>query len=87
MLYIPKTADYLKIVTDEEVKDFALINFSKSFKFTREKLYPKLSEEKSLREAVESFYNFLARPPEVEIYIELIEKNARCKSYDATKFC
>ena len=30
MLYIPKIDDYLEILTDEEVKDFAAIN-SKSF--------------------------------------------------------
>ena len=27
MLYIPTIADYLKILTDEEVKDFVLTNF------------------------------------------------------------
>ena len=47
MLYIPKTADYLKIDTDEEVKDFILINLGEYFKSTREKLYPKLGERKS----------------------------------------
>ena len=28
MVYIPKTDDDLKILTDEEVKDFEAINFS-----------------------------------------------------------
>ena len=28
MLYIPKINDYLKILTDKEVKDFVVINFS-----------------------------------------------------------
>ena len=32
MLYIPKIDDYLKVVTDEEVKDFAAINFREYFK-------------------------------------------------------
>ena len=45
MLYIPKIDDYLKILTDEEVKDFVAINFSKYFNTTREKLYSKLFEE------------------------------------------
>ena len=27
-LYIPKINDYLKILTDKEVKDFVVINFS-----------------------------------------------------------
>ena len=39
MLYTPKTDDYLKILTDEEVKDFIAINFSEHFKSTKEKLY------------------------------------------------
>ena len=29
MLYIPKIDDYLKTLTNEEVKDFAATNFSK----------------------------------------------------------
>ena len=36
MLYIPKIDDYLKILTDEEVKDFVAINFSEYFKTERE---------------------------------------------------
>ena len=36
MLYIPKTDDYLKILTDEEVKDFIAISFSEYFKSVRE---------------------------------------------------
>ena len=32
MFYIPKIDYYLKILTDEEVKDFASINFSEFFK-------------------------------------------------------
>ena len=34
MLYIPKIDDYLKILTDEGVKDFAATNFSEYFKST-----------------------------------------------------
>ena len=36
MLYIPKIDDYLKILTDEEVKDFVAINFSEYFTSIRE---------------------------------------------------
>ena len=49
MLYNPKFVDYLKILADEEVKDFVAINYSEYFKSTREKLYSKLSEEQNLR--------------------------------------
>ena len=37
MLYIPNIDDYLKILTDKEVKDFVAINFSEYFKSIREK--------------------------------------------------
>ena len=36
MLYIPKIDDYLKILTDEEVKDFVAINFCEYFESIRE---------------------------------------------------
>ena len=36
MLYILKIDDYLKMLTDEEVKDFVAINFSEYFKSIRE---------------------------------------------------
>ena len=32
MLDIPKTDDYLKLLTDDEVKDFVAINFREYFK-------------------------------------------------------
>ena len=35
MLYIPKIDDYLKILTDEEVKHFVVIIFSEYFKSTK----------------------------------------------------
>ena len=37
MFYTPKTDDYLKILTDKEVKNFAAINFSEYFKSIRAK--------------------------------------------------
>ena len=49
ILYIPKIGKYLKILIDDEVKVFVAINFSDCFKCSREKLYSKLSEEKSIR--------------------------------------
>ena len=36
MLYIPKIDDYIKILTDAEVKDFVAINFRAYFKYIRE---------------------------------------------------
>ena len=42
MLHIPKIDDYLKILTDEEVEDFAAINFNEYFKSIREKQNLKL---------------------------------------------
>ena len=55
-MYIPKIGDYLKILTDEEVKDFVAIEFSKYFKSTREKLYSKLNEEQNLRKVAKWLY-------------------------------
>ena len=34
LLHIPKIGDYLKILTDDKVKDFAAINFTEYFKST-----------------------------------------------------
>ena len=66
MLYIPKIGDYLKILTDDKVKDFVAINFSGYLKSTRKKLYSKLSKEQNLRKVAKSLYIFLATPNEVE---------------------
>ena len=40
MLYMPKDADYFKILTDEEVKK-NVINFDKCFTSSREKNFQK----------------------------------------------
>ena len=48
MLYIPKIDDYLKTLTDEEVKDFEAINFNEYFKSIR--------EEKNLRKVAKLLY-------------------------------
>ena len=62
MLYIPKIDDYLKILTDEQVKDFVAINFSEYFKSIR--------EEQNLRKVAKSLYIFLTTPDEVEKYVQ-----------------
>ena len=49
MLYIPTIDDCFEILTDNEVKNFIVINFSDFFKSTTEKLYSKLSEEQNLK--------------------------------------
>ena len=49
MLYIPKIDDYLKILTDDEVKDFVAENFSEHFKSVKQKLHSKLSREQNLK--------------------------------------
>ena len=48
MLYIPKIGDYLKILTDDELKDFIVIKFGKKFTSMKEKLYSKLNEEQNI---------------------------------------
>ena len=45
MLYILQIGDYLIILTDDEVKDFVIINSDEYFKSLREKLYSKLNEK------------------------------------------
>ena len=37
MIYIPKIDDYLKILTDEEVKDFVEINFCEYLNFIKKR--------------------------------------------------
>ena len=73
MLYIPKF--YLKILTDDEVKDF-VINFGEYFKSTREKLHSKLSKEQNLRKFADLLYIFLTAPHEVEKYIEMMQSSS-----------
>ena len=55
MLYIPKIADHLEILTDEEVNDFVAINFSESIR-----------EERNLRKVAALLYIFLTTPDEVQ---------------------
>ena len=55
MLYIPKTGNYLEILTDEEVTDFVSKNFNETIR-----------KEKNLRKAAKSLYAFLTTPDKVE---------------------
>ena len=58
MLYIPKINNYLKILTDDEGKDFIAINFTEHFKSTGEKLHSKLNEEQILEKLLNCFLSF-----------------------------
>ena len=70
MFYFQKIVDFLKNLTDNELKDFMVINFSEYFKSMREKLYSKLSEEQNLREFIDLLYIFLATTDEEQKYEE-----------------
>ena len=60
MLHIPKTDDDLKILTDEEVKDFVAITYSEYFK--------SIKEEQNLRKVAKLLHIFLTTPDKVENY-------------------
>ena len=62
MLYIPKIDDYLKILADEEAKDFLALNFSEYFKSIR--------GEQNLRKVAKLIYIFLTTPDEAEKYVQ-----------------
>ena len=69
-MYIPKIDDYLKILTDEEVKNIVAINLSEYFKSTREKLHSRVSEEQNLRKGAGSLYIFLSTSDEAKKYVQ-----------------
>ena len=75
-------SEYLKILTNREIKGFLTINFGEYFKLTRAKLCSKLDEEKSLREVIKLFYTSSAASNEEEKYVEVIEKATDAKNYD-----
>ena len=56
MFHISKIDDYLKIWTDDELKDFRATSFCEYLKSMKEKLYSKLNEERNLGKVVESVY-------------------------------
>ena len=62
MLCVPKIYDYLKIFTDEELKDFAVINFSEHFNSIR--------AEQNPRKTAKLLYIVLTTPDEVEKYVQ-----------------
>ena len=64
MLHIQKIDDYLKVKTDEEVKDCVAMNFSEYFKSIR--------EVQNLRKVAKLLYIFLTTPDEVEKYVQSI---------------
>ena len=68
MLYIQKIDGYLKILTDDELKDFVVINFREYYESAREKLYAKLSDKQNIRKVAEPFFIFLTTPDKVEKY-------------------
>ena len=74
MLYMPKIADNPKIMTDEEVKDFVMINFGEYWKSAREAFILNQAKEKIFKKLLNSFM-FLTTPDEVKRYVELIEKS------------
>ena len=59
MLYIQKINDYLEVLTNEEVKDFVAINFSKYFK--------SIEEEQNLSKVAKSLYLFLTAPDVLQV--------------------
>ena len=61
-MHNPKIDDYLKILTDEQIKDFVAINFSEYFKSTR--------KEQNPRKVTKLLYIFPVTPEEVEKYVQ-----------------
>ena len=62
-------------MTENKVKYVVVINFGEHFKSAREKLYPKLNEERSLRKVVELLYIFRTTPDEIEKYVEIMQSS------------
>ena len=77
ILYIPKIDDYLKILTDEKVRDFVAINFSEYFK--------SITEDQNLWKVAKSLYIFLATPDEVEKYVQSNSSNNCTHGYNVQK--
>ena len=58
MLYMPNITDYLKILSDQKVKDFEVIHFGECFKSASEALYSKVGKDKNLIKVDEWFCTF-----------------------------
>ena len=71
MLYIPKVDDYLKVLIDEEVKNFvAYWTFAAYLNILPVKYFKTIREEKNLRKVAKSFYIFLTTRDEVDKYVQ-----------------
>ena len=68
MVYISKVGDYSKILTDDEMNDFVVINLGEYLN-----LWEKNIEEQNLKKVIELLYIFLATPAEVEKYVEMMQ--------------
>ena len=75
-MYIPKIDDYLKILTDDEVKNVVAIHCSEYFKSTREKLHSRVSEEQNLRKGAGSLYIFLSTSDEAKKYVQIMQSSS-----------
>ena len=63
-------------MTDNEVQDFAVIDFGEYFKSMKEKFYSKLCEEQNIRKVAESLHMFLTTTDKVEKYVNLMQPNS-----------
>ena len=81
MLYIPKIYDYLKIMTDDKLKNFVVVNFEEYFKSMKEKLYSKLWEKQNVRRVAELLVTFV----KVIFLIIFVKVEKKCYD-DAIKF-
>ena len=68
MVYISKVGDYSKILTDDEMNDFVVINLGEYLN-----LWEKNIEEQNLKKVTELLYIFLATPVEVEKYVQMMQ--------------
>ena len=68
MVYISKVGDYSKILTDDEMNDFVVINLGEYLN-----LWEKNIEEQNLKKVIELLYIFLTTPVEVEKYVEMMQ--------------
>ena len=55
MFYIPKIGGYLKILANNQVKDFVDKHFCEYFEYMKEKLYSKLCEKYNIRKLLNRF--------------------------------
>ena len=63
-------------MTDDEVKDLAVINSDEYFKSVRETLYTKLIEKQNLRKVVALLYIFPKTPDEVEKHLQVMQSSS-----------